>query len=1809
MRNELVRWVGLALVAVGCGEVSEINFGDISQAVTPPRPDLVLVSVTGPEIALGPFAGAVEVCNRGTLSSLASTVNVYLSRDKRIDGPSSAVPDPIAGTIEVPALFPGQCRRIEGRLVATVPADARYVICGAVDEANAQVESNERNNTFFGAFVYSGSRPELFIASLRAPLVASFVGEPFPIEVRVCNQGTIPARASTLGLYRSADATITTAAPDITLATLNTPALQVGECVDLAGSYPWNGPGPTAYVGAIVDPRKREPELNETNNIASSRVDETQPSEALVVEALTASLPDEPFWRQARICSMRTEPLGGSVDVVGSADPLLVSPLFDPLSTDQLLDMSFWFQPQPLECRDLPIGFNHGYRPGGDTLSYFGVTSSWLLPGAAIPTARLPTYGGLLSRVDLLPNFSIRSVEARRSNGDLQVTIEACAENEVDSMTAIQLFVSDDRTLDMGVPWADRDGGTLPAVMEMGCHRFLRTLSGPVPPTAYVLARIDPSGGIAELSETDNDRWSAEVPTELRPNLVITSAEFPVAATSPAAVRVRVCNQGEVLSPATSVGVYLEHDRTLPGYGLVAPGSLTVGQVAVPSLAPGDCVEPRANFPLPNGTGGWRWRAVVDPTLAVVEGKEDDNTRAGSWIGLGAGPDLVVTAVRAAAAFPSVFTSYEVEVCNVGDQVSAATTVTTFGTVDRVLEPRGRNLGPTELPMGSVVVPGLLPGACTLVVALSDNSNLVGVNNLPMWTAAWVNDSGTTPERTTRNNGAIGPRWSQDFPPPLRIRILAAPRGLDVPNPRIEVEVCNDAPRATSASVDVRSLSWEGQSRWEAPLALSWTADPNFSLAPGGCERRSLALEPLFRSLTPVLLSARVGSSDLDRTDDVAVSPWILPGVFDEVALDWDLVPTGRGDFDVHLRLCTPGSILSFGPGTLELRLSDDTILNTRPVGHADPLITSFVVPRLVQAAIPCASFSAAFTPPPGSTGPYTLFARYQDSLMRGEVVEERPLVLGDGPDLAVREAAWEGPAGARVRICNDGTQPAGAQQVGVYASTDEVLEPSGVRLGDDPLLDTLQVDALAPAECATLRVLVDRSLGRTLFFVPDFARVVNELDEAGGVAALVDSAPTVDLVLEDLKVIDQRTSWIVVAPRVCNRGSGESPPTTVHVQVRNYATGQTTLLGAVPVPALGPNACASPYGAFSSSSPASFLAAVDPLGLVEETDEFNNTYDYSGLTPATSTFEFDWLLYPTLYQTPDSVGIVRACNRGDSFDYPGGRLWIQAAPLSFGSIDPMGYLHPDRCGVFQVWIGPASGPVDEPTHQEFDWVSDDPNTSSFDAAGRPFAHAVFGAGPDLAMRVPTIAGGVLTVEVCNSGNQVAPSSVASVRLTRDLDVEPMHTTPHFEVARVPVPQLAVASCASLQVPLPAPTPTIQAVVVVLDDAASRAELITRNNGARGPNVGLGPDLRINGWSLGGPLGSGALLPQVEICNVGLAPSGMTTANVSFSLDRIADGVDLATTGDPVVGWFSVWPLDPGACATMGESLAVPPIPEIDAALAEFSTAPIWAWIALDPEHLVDEVNEANNASSLLQAPYGYGPDLTVRSVTSGPYLSPNALEAEVEVCNDGNGPSGPTQVEVNLSLLEAWNSVDYSWALGIRVPVGTASVPSLAPGACATRAVGPTTGFPQFEGLYRLSAIVDGPDVVAEVFEDNNRIEGDAAVLTTLGELSLRSATMGFDLDGHTVVTIEVCNVGVNPLNFFGVQLVLSADQTYDPSEVIDGNGWGALAVGACDTFASSPLEWTAPQWPLTEPTWLGVHLGPDGDPTNDDYWITLLP
>jgi hypothetical protein len=203
-----------------------------------------------------------------------------------------------------------------------------------------------------------------------------------------------------------------------------------------------------------------------------------------------------------------------------------------------------------------------------------------------------------------------------------------------------------------------------------------------------------------------------------------------------------------------------------------------------------------------------------------------------------------------------------------------------------------------------------------------------------------------------------------------------------------------------------------------------------------------------------------------------------------------------------------------------------------------------------------------------------------------------------------------------------------------------------------------------------------------------------------------------------------------------------------------------------------------------------------------------------------------------------------------------------------------------------------------------------------------------------------------------------------------------------------------------------------------------------------------------------------------------------------LSIDAEIEGSFPPPGPDPWLGSFFVPSLAPGSCH--------------DHEAAGFAHVPFdGAWYVggiVDPDAVVPELIETNNATTGGIVGVGHGPDLVI-SELSGPasVSAGGSYSVGVGACNQGTAPSSPTM----LFLYHSEDAVvdDFSSTPPPSdVVLASVPLPSLAPGGChfqlkSVYASAPAAGF--------LAATVDEYLSVPELIETNNERLGPALEIT----------------------------------------------------------------------------------------------------------------
>ncbi|WP_158625852.1 CARDB domain-containing protein [Corallococcus carmarthensis] len=298
------------------------------------RADLTIVSLDAPTNASSstPTTVSAKVCNVGTMRSSDVPMEVYITNEPSLSvvaGPPPMTRMPM-GMVNVPALEIQECvtRLVTGYPNVppgtAMPNPALYV--GAIVDPMASFqELREDNNVSPLSRIGVGPGTDLVVRTLTAPSSIK-PGTSFATDVKVCNEGTQPAPLSTVGLFMSTTASVTSPMQgppppsQIQVGTVEVSSLSPGACA-LYPKTVYSVPPPEAsptqplYLVALADVNQQQVELREDNNtrVAGPIVVGNGPD--LVVTNVTgpaSTLPNGALTLNVKVCNEGTDPAGPS---------------------------------------------------------------------------------------------------------------------------------------------------------------------------------------------------------------------------------------------------------------------------------------------------------------------------------------------------------------------------------------------------------------------------------------------------------------------------------------------------------------------------------------------------------------------------------------------------------------------------------------------------------------------------------------------------------------------------------------------------------------------------------------------------------------------------------------------------------------------------------------------------------------------------------------------------------------------------------------------------------------------------------------------------------------------------------------------------------------------------------------------------------------------------------------------------------------------------------------------------------------------------------------------------------------------------------------------------------------------------------------------------------------------------------------------------------------------------------------------------------------------------------------------------------
>lgn len=916
-------------------------------------PDLVVSGLTTPLVASGSFSVEVTVCNRGTQGSGSFDVTFNGSPDTTIDTSSSPNPDPMLGATWVMGLMPGECRTEAASLWAGAPGE-NYV--GVVlDEFGTQNDLVASNNTFLGPIMGFGTGPELVVEALEAPPSAD---GPFVAPVTVCNRGNAPSSGTDVSLYASVDATLEVPpAPtaDYPLGMVGVPSLQPGECRTEPANI-FAGPIGAYWVIAVVDPWNSVMELIESNNILVGGLIGLGSGPDLVVTAIDAPPSAQgQFDVRVTACNQGTAPSSSFGASVYASQDDVITPMV------------------PLPGGDLPVAWAQfqALMPGQCKTELTSASAfaqgAFYLGAVADESDGVPeliesnnTFVGQLIGFGSGPDLVVSALLAPPSaSGSFVVEVTACNQGTMASWsTDVTLYLSQDANIVPPAfpgPYTDQPAGWvgLPGLQPGQCET-LSTSAFAGPQGAYYLgAVVDEFDNIPELIEVNNVFVGAQIGLGFGPDLVVTAVSGPPSAQGQFEVRVTTCNQGTTSSGGGDVALYLSADQTITSaYGQPFFVDFPVGLSFVPGLQPGQCHTGLTSVWSAPGQGAFYLGAIVDEGNFEMELLEGNNVFVGGLIGIGWGPDLVVTGLNAPPSVNGPFAA-SVTVCNQGTGPSNSFSAEIVASEDTVnTQPFGQPYF-TDYPVASLWFAGLSPGECR-----TESTSASAPPWGAMYLGAYVDGSNSEIELIESNNAWLGNLTGFGSGPDLIVSSITAPPSANGPI-SVLLTACNQG-TAPSSWTEVTVYSSEDTTitpQFNLPypgpdLILGQVSFPG--IAAGQCDTQALMVNlgpqgPLYLGAVidefeSVLELIESNNRFVGELIGVGFGPDLVAGT---VALPPFVTPGGA--VNVAVEVCNQGTDASGAVDAALVASSDGVLVATGP--NSDFMLGMVWVPGLAPGA------------------------------------------------------------------------------------------------------------------------------------------------------------------------------------------------------------------------------------------------------------------------------------------------------------------------------------------------------------------------------------------------------------------------------------------------------------------------------------------------------------------------------------------------------------------------------------------------------------------------------------------------------------------------------------------------------------------------------------------------------------------------------------------------------------------------------------------------------------------------------------------
>lgn len=1318
--------------------------------------DLVVTSIEAPaSVQAGDaFEPQVTVCNVGTQYAGSVEVSIYLSVDEVIDGlggPNPAPsPDPQVGQAYFGGMEAGACLTEVVYGYASVIQPGPHFLGAIVDEFNSERELIEDNNTTVGDLMGIGLGPDLVVTAIEAPPSAR-PSDAFDVDVTVCNQGTDRASGFELGVYLSEDDTFNGIYSNVHFMDPSTgqrwiDPLEAGVCrterISGFANVLQNVPH---YVVAAVDESQSLPELLENNNVRFGPLVGIGSAPDLVVRLFgpPSVRPGDGFEVAVEVCNQGTDPASfAEVMIYLSTDEFIEGHTVGPFG-DAFVGQASLTALDAGACRVETVT---GYASVTDSVPHFlgALVDEWESVSELIETNN--SFVGERIGVGHGPDLRVDELAfppSARSGDAFNVDVTVCNDGTDDTPYAeVSVYLSENPSID-GV-FGRNPVRTPDTLVGQGQVRDLyagrcRVVTVPgwaavaLPGAHFVGAWVDESDATIELIEDNNTLLGGRTGIGSGPDLVVSELQTPPSTTPGGALDVvaTVCNQGTEPAYSADLSIYLSDDARIEGIGTGPShkGDVLTGQTQVGFIASGACkavsVAGFAHGPL---VGAAYAGAIVDEFDSEPELREDNNTFVGNQVGIGHGPDLIVSVIEAPpSAEPGAPIDVTVTICNQGTDRTAYADVSVYLSTD--LRWVGVGSGATDMdPMvGQASVQNLEPGRCRSQTV----SGFASVfDPVPHRWVAVVDEFDAVPELMETNNVTFGEAIGVGRNPDLVIRGLrSAPSARPGDALDVEVEICNQGtdpagyaevtvylseddqlegtfqgrPPYTDFLVGQASVSSIEANRcaWVDVVGQASVAQPGVYFIGGIVDEMESTLELLEDN--NVFVGDRVGvGNDPDLVIDSIVAP---PSV-------------RQGDaFNVDVTVCNQGTETAYTTEIVVLLSEDETIVSSP--SHPNPDQMDFRVGQTtLRDPLPASGCRTETVLGYASTdfdGPHFVAAIADEFDSQPELREDNNLrvgatvAVGSGPDLMVtafqpRTARLGSRLRTQITLCNQGTDPAPSSEV----QLDLALDPSGF---DEPgaFQGVRSFPALAAGTCATRSLnpviaLAEEGIYNARLTV-DPHESIADLNRANNVfidgRVGIGDAPNLQIVDVMGPASVRPGDPLQVEVRVCNYGTASASATDLSVYLVGSADGlpqpgtfpRPPAVAQTAVPSLRPNRCIvsalSGYANVVDEGVYRAGAVVDEFNGVSELFEDDNGFVSTEVTAVGDDAD----LVVTQISSPDPASMsesfqvdVTVCNQGtDAASYVEVAVYLSEDEVIDGNVSPY--------APYDIFVGQASSP------------------------------------------------------------------------------------------------------------------------------------------------------------------------------------------------------------------------------------------------------------------------------------------------------------------------------------------------------------------------------------------------------------------------------------------------------------------------------------------------------------------------------------